>query len=130
MKKALIPALLVVSAAFTPCLRNALELPDRVCQVAQEVAAPLFWHLWDKLLTRELARAAQGVGRSDASSWPPVLRQDAVICIVFHIILKHAFNGPLSVGKENNSFSVSISSALIRCTIERGLLFPSSTSDS
>src|ERR1700733_16085069 len=113
MKKTLIPALLVVSAAFTPCLRNAVGLPDRVCQVAGEVAEPLFWHLWDRLLTHELARGAESVGRSDASSWPRVLRQEAVICIVVHIILKHAFDGSLSVGKENSPFSVSISSALI-----------------
>ena len=120
MKKTLIPALLVVCAAFTPCLRNAVELPDRVCQVAEEVAEPLFWHLWDKLLARELPRGAEGVGRRDASRWPVVLSQDTVICVVFHIILKHVFDGSLSVGKENNPFSVSISSALIRRTIERG----------
>ena len=55
MKKLLIPALLVVSAAFAPGLQDAFEFPERACEIAQEVARPLFWHLWDKLLTRELA---------------------------------------------------------------------------
>ena len=59
MKKLLIPALLVVSAAFVPGLRDAVEFPERACEIAQEVARPLFWHLWDRLLTRELARASQ-----------------------------------------------------------------------
>ena len=59
MKKILIPALLVVSAAFAPGLRNAVEFPDRTCEVAQSVVAPLFWHLWDELLNREIARLTQ-----------------------------------------------------------------------
>ena len=59
MKKILIPALLVVSAVFAPGLRNAVEFPDRTCEVVQSVVAPLFWHLWDELLNREIARLTQ-----------------------------------------------------------------------
>ena len=62
MKKILIPALLVASAAFTPGLRNAVEIPDRACEVAQTVAAPLFWHLWNELLDLE-TRAVDAAGR-------------------------------------------------------------------
>ena len=59
MKKILIPALLLVSAAFAPGLRTAVEFPDRTCEVAQSVIAPLFWHLWGELLDREIARLSQ-----------------------------------------------------------------------
>ena len=55
MKKILIPALLVVSAAFAPGLRDAVEFPERACEIAQEVARPLFWHVWDELLNRQIA---------------------------------------------------------------------------
>jgi hypothetical protein len=119
MKKILIPALLVVSAAFAPCQRNAVEFSDRACEVAQEVAQPLFWRLWDRLLTRELARGTGRSERNESTNWQAAPHQDAVVCIFFHIILKHAFERSLSGAKENSSRSVSISSILIRRTVER-----------
>jgi hypothetical protein len=122
MKKKLIPALLVVSAAFVPGLRNAVGFPDRVCEVAQEAARPLFWHLWDRLLARELAGGTEDRVRSEEPTWHAALPKDVVACILLDIILKHAFDGSLSVGEENNLFSVSISSALIRRTVERKFL--------
>jgi hypothetical protein len=74
MKKILIPALLVVSAVFAPGLRNAFEFPDRTCEVAQSVAAPLFWHLWDELLNREIARLSQPLTPGgEVLSWQPGL---------------------------------------------------------
>ena len=121
MKKKLIPALLLVSAAFVPCLRNAVGFPDRVCEVAQEAARPLFWHLWDSLLARELAGGTEDRVRSEEPTWHAALPKDVVACILIDIILKHAFDGSL-LGKENTLFSVSISSALIRRTPERKFL--------
>jgi hypothetical protein len=123
MKKILIPALLVVSAAFAPCLRNAVEFPDRACEVAQEVAQPLFWHLWDRLLTRKLAQGTGRSERNESASWQAALHQDAVVCIFFHIIMKHAFDRSLSGAKENSSSAVSISGTFIRRT-ERGSFCP------
>jgi hypothetical protein len=122
MKKILIPALLVISAAFAPGLRNAVEFPDQACEVAQEVAQPLFWHLWDRLLTRELAQGTGPSERNESVSWEAALHQDAVVRIFFHIILKHAFDRSLLGAKENSSRSVSISSILIRRTVEREFL--------
>jgi hypothetical protein len=122
MKKILIPALLVVSAAFAPGLRNAVEFPDRACEVAQEVAQPLFWHVWDRLLSRELAQGTGRGERNESASWPAAMHQDAAVCIFFHIILKHAFDRALSGAKENSSSSVSISSILIRRFVEREFL--------
>jgi hypothetical protein len=99
MKKRLIPALLVVSAAFVPGLRNAVGFPDRVCEIAQEAARPLFWHFWDRLLACELAGGTEDRVRSEEPTWHAALPKDVVACILFDIILKHAFDGSLSVGK-------------------------------
>jgi len=121
MKKLLIPALLVVSAAFAPGLRDAVELPERACEIAQEVARPLFWHLWDKVLTRELARGMQPTsGAGVEPEWQMALRSDAVVCIFFHVFLKHAFDGVVSAAEKNNTFLVSIPECPVRRTIGRG----------
>jgi hypothetical protein len=119
MKKTLIPALLVVSAAFAPFLRNAVEFPDRVGEVVQEVARPVFWHLWDQLLTREIAQRIEGDTRADEAGWHAGLQHNVVACIFFQIVLKHAFDGSLTVAKENNPNFVSISSALVRRMVGR-----------
>ena len=54
VKKALVTALLIVSAAFVPCLPMVADFPDRTSELARAAASPLFWQIWDKLLSREL----------------------------------------------------------------------------
>jgi hypothetical protein len=121
MKKILIPALLVVSAAFVPDLWDAVEFPERACEIAQEVARPLFWQLWDKVLTHELARGMQPASSAGVEpEWQGALGNDAVVCILFHVFLKHAFDGVVSVAEKNNTFLVSIPECPIRRTIGRG----------
>ncbi len=121
MKKLLIPALLVVSAAFAPGLRDAFEFPDRACEIAQEVARPLFWHLWDKLLTRELAHGMQPASNAGAEpGWQQALGSDAVVCIFFHVFLRHAFDGVVTAAEKNSTFLVSIPECPVRRTIGRG----------
>lgn len=72
MKKALIPALLVVSAAFAPCLRSALKFPSRASRVASDLASPLCWRLWDELLAPKLAHWAQTASQDRTESgWRP-----------------------------------------------------------
>jgi hypothetical protein len=123
MKKILIPALLVAAAAFTPGLRNAVEIPDRACEVAQTVAAPLFWHLWNELLDLELARwTSPVVYGGEVSGWQPGLPNDTVVCIFFHVFLKHAFDRALSVAEKNDTLLVSIPQGFIRRPIERQFL--------
>jgi hypothetical protein len=117
MKKILIPALLVVAAAFAPGLRGALEFPERACEVAQEIARPLFWHLWDVLLTRELARGTQTAAAGNQSAWQMAVGKEGAVCFLFHVILKHAFAGAVSATGKNNTFFVSIPQALIRRTV-------------
>ena len=121
MNKILIPALLVVSAAFAPGLRDAVELPERACEIAQEVGRPLFWHVWDQVLTLELARGMQPASSAGVGSeWAQTLGDGTVVCIVFHVFLKQAFDGVFSVAEKNNSFLVSIPQCPIRRTIGRG----------
>lgn len=59
MKKALIPALLIVSATLASSLPWQFAFPARVSEVAGAVAGPLaralFWQLCDELLTRHFA---------------------------------------------------------------------------
>jgi hypothetical protein len=123
MKKILIPALLVVSAAFAPGLRNAVEFPDRTCEVAQSVVAPLFWHLWDELLNREIARLSQPLAPGgEALGWQPGLPNNTVVCIFFHVFLKHAFDRALTRAEKNDTFLVSIPEGFVRRPVERQFL--------
>lgn len=119
MKKILIPALLVVSAAFAPGLRNAVEFPDRACEVAQSVVAPLFWHLWDELLNREIARLTQPVTLGREMGWRPGLPDNTVVCIFFHVFLKHVFDRALTRAEKNDTFLVSIPEGFVRRPVER-----------
>ena len=120
MKKILIPALLVVSAVFAPGLRNAVEFPDRTCEVVQSVVAPLFWHLWDELLNREIARLTQPLTPgAEVLAWHPPLPNSAVVCIFFHVFLKHVFDHALTRTEKNDTFLVSIPEGFVRRPVER-----------
>jgi hypothetical protein len=120
MKKILIPALLVVSAALVPGLWNAVEFPDRTCEVAQSVVAPLFWHLWDELLNREIARLSQPVALDgEVLGWQPGLPNNTVVCIFFHVFLKHVFDHALTKAEKNDTFLVSIPEGFVRRPVER-----------
>jgi hypothetical protein len=111
MKKALIPALIVFSAAFAPCLRNAVEFPDRT----SEIASLVFWHLSDELLDHGLARWTQNASHDgEELEWGPVLQNDALVCLFFQLFLKHAFDGSLSAREKNEALAVSIPQCIVR----------------
>ena len=123
MKKILIPALLVISAALAPGLRNAVEFSDRTCEAAQSVVAPLFWHLWDELLDREIARLSQPLAPGgEVLGWRPGLPNDTVVCIFFHVFLKHVFDHALTRAEKNDTFLVSIPEDFVRRSVERQFL--------
>ena len=123
MKKRLIPALLVVSAAFVPCLRSTLVVPERACEVAQAVAAPLFWHLWDALLEREIARWTKpATNAGEMPDWRPGFSNETVACIFFHVLLKHAFDRALSTTEKKDTLLASISEQVVRRTVEREVI--------
>lgn len=123
MKKILIPALLVVSAVFAPGLRNAVEFPDRTCEVVQSVVAPLFWHLWDELLSREIAQLSQPLTPGgEVLGWQPGLPNNTVVCIFFHVFLKHVFDHALTRAEKNDTFLVSIPEGFVRRPVEMQFL--------
>jgi hypothetical protein len=97
MKKALIAALLAVSASFAPCLPNVAVFPDRTSELVRAAASPLFWQFSDELLRRELAQWTKTVSDDDQQSeWPPEFRS-ALTGLFFWVFLKPVFEGPLSV---------------------------------
>jgi hypothetical protein len=114
MKKTLIPALLIAFAAFAPSAPNGTTLPDRVCEVAHSVASPVFWHLWDQLISRELARSSQTVKHGQGAKWQSEGATDALACIFLHMVLKHAFDSVLTVTERDDVFHASVSQNLIR----------------
>jgi hypothetical protein len=123
MKKILIPALLLVSAVFAPGLRNAVEFPDRTCEVVQSVVAPLFWHLWDELLNREIARLSQPLPPGgEVMGWQPGLPNNTVVCIFFRVFLQHVFDHALTREEKNDTFLVSIPEGFVRRPVERQFL--------
>lgn len=139
MKKILITALLAVSAALTPslpgCLLNALDVPGRASQLAGAAASPIFWHLWDEVLTRSLAHltetrssaqpaqpATQSISTQSVTvaEWQPESEADAVACFVFHMVVAQAVKNGLSAAQKTGVSLMSISWPLVRRTIERG----------
>lgn len=105
MKNALIAALLVVSAAFAPCLPNVADFPARTSELARAAASPLLWQFWDGLLSRELAEWTKTVSDDDQQSeWSPEFR-GSLTCLFFQVFLKPVFDGPLSVVGDMTGFS-------------------------
>jgi hypothetical protein len=116
MKKALIPALLVVSAAFAPCLRSTLGFADRACEIESAVASPLFWQLWDELLSRGLSRWTSSVLHlKEDAEWRPELRKAAIACVFFHAFVKRAFDEFSSYEQENEERDQAFCGAVQGC---------------
>lgn len=97
MKKALIAALLFVSAAFAPYLSSVVDFPDRTSELACAAASPLFWQFWDELLSRELLQWIQTASDdSQESEWPPEFH-NTLMRLFFQVFVKPTFEGSLSV---------------------------------
>src|SRR3989442_12295572 len=60
VKRALVTALLIVSAAIVPSLPTVASFPDRSSKLARVAVSPLFWQIWDKLPSREISCAFSG----------------------------------------------------------------------
>jgi hypothetical protein len=115
MKKTLLSALLIVSAASATCLGNAVKVQDRAYEITREIAAPLFWHLWDEFLRRELSRGARSAANvSEEASWRPQAPAEAVGCVLLHVLLRNAFDSVLSVAARDHAFAAIPSKILPR----------------
>lgn len=102
VKKALIAALLVVSPAFVPCLSNVTDFPDRTSELAHAAASPLFWQLWDELLSRGLAQWTKTVSDDDQQSeWPPRISQGPHVPFLLGFIKKNPTSQPRTPKRES-----------------------------
>lgn len=118
MKKALIVALLVVSAAFAPCLPNVAEFPDPTSELARATASLLFWQFWHEPLSRELAQWIQTASNDgQESEWPPELL-NALMCLYFQVFLNTRSKDPYPPRGKMTGFVVSIPKSVIRRTVE------------
>jgi hypothetical protein len=117
MKKTLISAVLLGIATITPCFSGvlgAIDIPSHASDLACAIASPLFWHIYDEILTRSLARITSGTAQP---AEPHTLQADAVACVFVHMVLNRAFDGSLTATQKFDV--VSIPRRLIRRTIER-----------
>ena len=111
MKKALIAALLVVSAAFAPCLSSVVDFPDRTSELVGAATSPLFWQFWDELLSRALAQwIPTDSDDCQKSEWAPEFR-NALTSLFFRFFFPPAVEGSLSFVGDMTGFSYRLGSA-------------------
>src|SRR2546423_9854354 len=101
MKKAVIPALLVASSALAPGQRSAGQLPYSPSAVIS-LASPLFWPIWDTLLTRELAQWASADSQLAGEEWTE-FGNEALICLFFQVFLNNSADSTLSSTEKKDS---------------------------
>jgi hypothetical protein len=115
MKKALILALLVVSVASALGRQSTFEYRYRASEIARSLASPLFWHLGDELLARELAHWTSSAPQlTEESEW----WRDSLVSVLFQVFLQHAFEGFPSPQHKNDCSTVSIPQYLVRRIVE------------
>jgi hypothetical protein len=117
MKKTLFSAALLAISTITPCcpgVLGAIDIPSRASDIACAIASPLFWHIYDEILTSSLARLTAG---AEQPAEPHTSQADAVACVFVQIVLNRAFGGSLTATQKFDVMS--IPRRLIRRTIER-----------
>jgi hypothetical protein len=113
MKKALMTAVLLATTAMTPCFTSvlgAIDIPSRGSDLACAVASPVFWHIYDEVLSRALARIAVDPAQRASQA-------DVFVCVFVQVVLSHAFDGSLTAAQKSEV--VSIPTHLIRRVVER-----------
>lgn len=93
VKKALVTALLIVSAAIVPSLPTFAGFPDRTSKLTRVAESPLPWQIWDKLPSREvedwIPTHSDDCQDSDWTTEFPNLHT----CLFFQAYLNPAFEG-------------------------------------
>jgi hypothetical protein len=110
MKKALISALLVVSAAFAPCVPSAVDLPERIYEVASATAGPLFWQVYDEMLSHGLSQVTTTSLKHEGQAGG----DEALTCFFIHLFIHRAINGSLTAAEKMDVAVMSIPRQLIR----------------
>jgi hypothetical protein len=108
LPKALVIALLIVSAAIVPSLPTVAGFPDRSSELPRAATSPLFRHIWDnKLLSSEVEDWIPA--HSDnyrESEWTPESR-NVQTRLFFQADLKPTFEGSLSAVGEYDGVQLS-----------------------
>jgi hypothetical protein len=128
MKKALISTVLLATAAIAPCFTSvlsAIDIPSRASDLACAVASPVFWHIYDEVLTRAVAGIATDTAQPVAQR---ASQADVFVCVLVQVVLSHAVDGSLTAAQKSEAMS--IPSHLIRRVRERRFIaapkFPAS----
>jgi hypothetical protein len=125
VKKALVTALLIVSAAIVPSLPTVAGFQDQRSKLARAAASPLFRQIWDKLLRREFEDwIPTHSDDCQESEWTPEFR-NVYTRLFFQAYLKPAFEGYPSAVGEYDGVLVSIRMCVIGCTLVQKSLFVS-----
>jgi hypothetical protein len=117
MKKALMTAVLLATAAMTPCFTSvlsAIDIPSRASDLACAVASPMFWHIYVEVLTRALTRMTIDTTQPAAQR---ASQADVLVCVFVQVVLSHALDGSLTATQKSEA--VSIPTNLIRRVVER-----------
>jgi hypothetical protein len=127
-KKALVTAMLIVSAAIVPTLRTVAAFPDRGPELASAAATPLFRQTWNKLLSRRVQDwIPTHLDNCRKSEWTPESR-NVQTCLSLQADLKPTLEGSISAVGEYDGVLVSIRMCVIGCTPGRKTLFVSERS--
>jgi hypothetical protein len=117
MKKALISTVLLATVVIAPCFTSVLstiDVPSRASEFACAVASPVFWHIYDEVLTRSLARITASAGQPEERC---ASQSDTLVCVIVQVVLTRAFDGSLTAAQKSEVMS--IPSQLVRRVKER-----------
>jgi hypothetical protein len=118
MKKALIPALLIVCATLTPRLPSAFNFPCSELRLTAALASPVFWNLYDALLAKVIVQVTSRAAELTASPWTIC---DSFAPPVSEVLLGHGLEGVRYSEPDDAGSEVSISRFSVRRIVEREL---------
>jgi hypothetical protein len=98
MKRVLIIAVLLVTAAAAPGFRYVAQELGCVCETAGAVASPLFWHLANEILPYAIARGASqdGCTVTDEAKWRAAFAAGDLLYAVLPQLLRPGLARPAS----------------------------------
>jgi hypothetical protein len=98
MKKVLIVAVLVMTAAAAPGFRYVAQAVGCVCETAGAVVSPLFWHLANEILPYAIARGAaqDGLPLIDEAKWRAAFAAGDSLYAVLPQVLRPGMTRPVS----------------------------------
>jgi hypothetical protein len=98
MKRILIVAVLVMTAAAAPGFRYVAQEMGCICETAGAVASPLFWHLANEILPYAIVRGASqnGFTVTDEAKWRAVFAAGDLLYAVLPQLLRPGTARPTS----------------------------------